>query len=70
MAELTDTDIRESVRERYAAAARAAKSRRVAAVAPPRRRSCCGAEEELAGDWRTETFGASLYTGVRGRGRH
>jgi arsenite methyltransferase len=49
MAELTDTNIRESVRERYAAAARAAAS------------GCCG-NKELNGDWNETDCGASLYS--------
>jgi arsenite methyltransferase len=49
MAELTDTNIRESVRERYAAAARAAES------------GCCG-NTQLSGDPKSEGCGASLYS--------
>jgi arsenite methyltransferase len=67
MADLTDTDIRESVRARYAAAARAAESQGCG-CGPSSETSCCGADEELAGDWRTETFGASLYTGSEAEG--
>jgi SAM-dependent methyltransferase len=49
MAELTDTNIRESVRERYAAAARATES------------GCCG-NKQLDGDWSSKDYGASLYS--------
>ena len=48
MAELTDY-IRESVRERYAAAARAAES------------GCCS-NRQLNGDWDSEDCGSSLYS--------
>jgi arsenite methyltransferase len=64
MAELTDTDIREQVRERYAAAA--------TAVVEDRSSGCCGAAGAYAGcgpdmdpydkDGR-EVFGATLYAG-------
>jgi arsenite methyltransferase len=62
MAELTDTDIRERVRERYAAAA--------TAVAENTASSCCGAEAAIAGcgpdisstdKHGNEVFGATLY---------
>jgi arsenite methyltransferase len=50
MAELTDTNIRETVRERYAAAARAAS-----------KGGCCSGEE-LNGEWKEKDYGASLYS--------
>jgi SAM-dependent methyltransferase len=62
MAELTDTDIRERVRERYAAAA--------TAVAESTASGCCGAESAIAGcgpdiastdKHGNEVFGATLY---------
>jgi arsenite methyltransferase len=62
MAELTDTDIRERVRERYAAAA--------TAVAEGTQSGCCGAPEAIAGcgpdisstdKHGNEVFGAILY---------
>jgi arsenite methyltransferase len=62
MAELTDTDIREKVRERYAAAA--------TAVAESTGSGCCGAPEAIAGCGPdisstdkngNEVFGATLY---------
>jgi arsenite methyltransferase len=62
MADLTDTDIRERVRERYAAAA--------TAVAENTASGCCGAEAAIAGCGRdiastdkhgNEVFGATLY---------
>jgi arsenite methyltransferase len=55
-----DGDIRETVRERYAAAARAAS-------APPGAASCCGpASPADAGD--TGVFGAALYDGEEAAG--
>jgi SAM-dependent methyltransferase len=62
MAELTDTDIRENVRERYAAAA--------TAVATDTGSGCCGARDAIAGcgpgiastdKQGNEVFGAILY---------
>ena len=64
MAELTDTDIRESVRERYAAAATAAATNTSA--------GCCGGGTAFAGcgpdmaltdKQGNEVFGATLYEG-------
>jgi arsenite methyltransferase len=64
MAELTDTDIREQVRERYAAAA--------TAVATNTASGCCGSAEAFAGcgpdmaltdEHGTEVYGATLYAG-------
>jgi arsenite methyltransferase len=63
MADLTDTDIRQHVRERYAAAA--------TAVAENTASGCCGAEAAIAGcgpdiastdKHGNEVFGATLYT--------
>jgi arsenite methyltransferase len=63
MADLTDTDIREHVRERYAAAA--------TAVAENTASGCCGAEAAIAGcgpdiastdKHGNEVFGATLYS--------
>ncbi len=54
MAELsTPTDIRETVRERYAAAARA--------VAEPSSSGCCGGPADAAGCGRDDVFGGTLY---------
>ncbi len=64
MAELTDTDIREQVRERYAAAA--------TAVAESTGSGCCGAPAAIAGcgpdiastdKHGNEVFGVALYDG-------
>jgi arsenite methyltransferase len=64
MAELTDTDIREKVRERYAAAA--------TAVAESTESGCCGAPAAIAGcgpdiastdKHGNEVFGTTLYDG-------
>ncbi len=79
MAELTDTDIRELVRERYAAAATTIAGGGVAAdpMAEPTGTSCCGSAaaagssccaptvglEDAEGN---EVFGGSLYLGVDG----
>ena len=67
MAELTDTDIREKVREGYAAAA--------AAVAESTSSGCCGAPAAIDGcgpdissrdKQGNEVFGAILYEGEAG----
>jgi arsenite methyltransferase len=50
MAELTDTDIRDQVRERYAAAARGATGS-----------SCCGSDVSTTDRDGQEVFGAALY---------
>jgi arsenite methyltransferase len=56
MAELSETDqLRETVREKYAAAARAAQAE---APAPA---SCCGSEIELADAHGNVVFGSALY---------
>jgi SAM-dependent methyltransferase len=64
MAELTETDVRERVRERYAAAA--------TAVAEDRSSGCCGAASAYAGcgtdmdlndEHGNEVYGATLYAG-------
>jgi arsenite methyltransferase len=56
MAELTETtDLRETVREKYAAAARAAASH----ASPPA--SCCGSEIELTDELGNTVFGGALY---------
>jgi SAM-dependent methyltransferase len=58
MADLTDTtDLRETVREKYAAAARAAQAQ---APAPG---SCCGSEVELTDAQGNVVFGSALYAG-------
>ena len=53
MAELTDTDLREQVRERYAAAA--------TAVATNTSSGCCGSATGEVGCGPTEVFGGGLY---------
>jgi SAM-dependent methyltransferase len=56
MAELTDTDVRETVREKYAAAARAAS-------APSAQAGCCGSGSVTCGPAGAEgVFGATLYS--------
>jgi arsenite methyltransferase len=69
MAELTDRtpgdttrradgadEVRETVRERYAAAARAV-------AAPETRSSCCGTDAAIIADEQAESFGRGLYAG-------
>jgi len=80
MAELTDTDIRELVRERYAAAAAsiAGGAEAVDPLAAPSGSSCCGtataagasccAPVSLEDADGIEVFGGSLYNGVEGAG--
>jgi arsenite methyltransferase len=53
MAELTDTDVRETVRERYAAAA-------LASTDPAKGSGCCGNPAGIT-DEQAEIFGAGLY---------
>ncbi len=56
MAELTEsTDLRETVREKYAAAARAARTQ------TPAPSSCCGSEIELTDAEGNTVFGSALY---------
>ncbi len=59
MAELTDDQIRDQVRERYAAAATAAAPG--CGCAPAQDASCCGAPVELTDAQGREVFGGSLY---------
>src|SRR5437899_2296969 len=60
MAELTDTTtIRESVRERYAAAARA--------VAESTSAGCCGSAVKLTDERGEQVFGGSLYDSAEAR---
>ena len=61
MAELTDDQIRDQVRERYAAAATAAAPG--CGCAPASDASCCGAPVELTDAEGREVFGGSLYEG-------
>jgi len=57
MADLTDTtDVREAVRERYAAAAKSVASPQEAA-------GCCGSRVSCSDESGTEGFGAALYDG-------
>src|SRR5438094_9426937 len=61
MAELTDTDIRERVRERYAAAARAVSDEGGCACASATETSCCTTDVALTDEHGTQVFGAALY---------
>jgi len=61
MAELTGAQIREQVRERYAAAATAAMPG--CGCAPSAESSCCGVPVELTDAQGHEVFGGSLYDG-------
>ncbi len=61
MAELTDEQVREQVRERYAAAATAAAPG--CGCAPSSDASCCGTPVELTDAEDREVFGGSLYAG-------
>jgi arsenite methyltransferase len=63
MAELTDTDIRATVRERYAAAARAAETHGCGVDM-----SCCGADMKSSDATGTEVFGDALYAGAEAEG--
>jgi SAM-dependent methyltransferase len=60
MAELTGTDIRESVRERYAAAAQAIDEQRSAGCGAGGA-ACCGSEVKLSDEHGTQVFGDALY---------
>ena len=62
MAELTDPDIRETVRERYAAAARAAAQGQGCDCGTEAETTCCGTEVALADEHGTQVFGDALYT--------
>jgi arsenite methyltransferase len=64
MAELSDTAIRESVRERYAAAAKAAadsKSGSCGCGGGSPQAECCGSEVALTDETGNQVFGSSLY---------
>jgi arsenite methyltransferase len=64
MAELTDTDVREQVRERYAAAATAvADSTSSGYCGAPAAIDCCGADISSRDKQGNEVFGAVLYDG-------
>jgi arsenite methyltransferase len=54
MAELTEQELRETVRERYAAAARATTD-------PQSKASCCGPGSAIVTDEQAELFGRGLY---------
>ena len=62
MAELTDTDLREAVRERYAAAARAVAEGGGCGCGTSSEASCCGSEVALTDTNGTQVFGDALYT--------
>ncbi len=62
MAELTDTDIRETVRDRYAAAARAAAERQSSGCGSPSDgSSCCGSEALTTDATGEAVFGEAMY---------
>ena len=61
MAELTDTDIRERVRERYAAAARAVADTGGCGCTSAAETSCCTTDVALTDEHGTQVFGAALY---------
>jgi len=63
MAELTDPDIRETVRERYAAAARAAAAGQGCGCGVSSESTCCGTDVALVDKNRTQVFGDVLYAG-------
>jgi arsenite methyltransferase len=61
MAELTDTDIREGVRERYAAAAKAATERRGEGCCGSSGTGCCTSSVALQDKQGGRVFGGTLY---------
>jgi len=61
MAELTDTDIRERVRERYAAAARAVSDAEGCGCTDAAETSCCTTDVALTDEHGTQVFGGALY---------
>lgn len=63
MAELTDEQIREQVRERYAAAATAVAPGAGCAHAAEQDAPCCGTSAEPAGAGGEAVFGSALYVG-------
>jgi arsenite methyltransferase len=63
VAELTDTDIRDRVRERYAAAARAASTNTAGCCGAGSAFAGCGPDMALTDKSGTEVFGGSLYDG-------
>ncbi|MCU0313896.1 MAG: arsenite methyltransferase [Solirubrobacteraceae bacterium] len=64
MAELTETEIREEVRERYAAAARAMSAEEHGGEGCGCGPACCAPEELTADADGNEVFGAALYDGA------
>jgi arsenite methyltransferase len=67
MAELNATDIRESVRERYAAAATAIDERRSSSCGSGNG-PCCSSEVALTDEHGTQVFGEALYSGAEAEG--
>jgi arsenite methyltransferase len=67
MAELNDTDIRESVRERYAAAATAIDERRSSGCGSGNG-PCCSSDVALTDEHGTQVFGEALYSGGEAEG--
>jgi ubiquinone/menaquinone biosynthesis C-methylase UbiE len=67
VAELTDTDIRKSVRERYAAAATAIEQHRSSGCGSGEGR-CCGPTVALGDEHGTQVFGDALYSSTETEG--
>jgi arsenite methyltransferase len=66
VAELTDTDIREAVRERYAAAARAVSDAGSCGCGSTVETRCCTSDVAVSDENGTQVFGAALYTQADG----
>jgi arsenite methyltransferase len=64
MAELTGPDIRETVRERYAAAARVAAQGQDCGCGTSTETACCGTAVALTDEQGTQVFGDALYAGA------
>jgi ubiquinone/menaquinone biosynthesis C-methylase UbiE len=68
MADMTDQEIREAVRDRYAAAARAVAERDEASCGCGTATSCCDPEVPAADAAGTQVFGEAMYGGADVRG--
>jgi arsenite methyltransferase len=64
MAELTEPEIRETVRERYAVAARAAAEGHGCGCGTGAETTCCGSDVTLTDEHGAEVFGEPVYTGA------
>jgi SAM-dependent methyltransferase len=64
MAELTEPEIRETVRERYAVAARAAAEGHGCRCGTGAETTCCGTDVALTDEHGAEVFGGSVYAGA------